>query len=341
MTTATRSEVARRRRRRLVAALFVAAPLVAEFVSGNLPIIYVWLLVIYAPLYGGAAVLIRELGRRSARPWPVIATFGLAYGVVEESFVSFSLFNPEYADLALLEFGWIPALGIGAWWSVFVVVLHAVWSICVPVVLVESFAGDLADRPWLSRRGMAGAAVAFVLGAAAAVAVTISEDSFLPSGGQLVGATLTVAVLIAVATLLARRPVRSRRSATEPAPSPGAVAIVAALAGLAFVAGAAQAGPVLVTLFGYAVLFAGVAVCISRWSHSDGWDARHRLALATGVLVPHVAFALLQPTLVDVPTWVGVGGDLIFAATLTVFVVIAWSRARPQIVGHGRSRASG
>lgn len=134
----------------------VTAPLVAEFASGNLPVTYVWLLVIYAPLYGGAAVLIRDAGRRSARPWPVIFTLGLAYGVIEESFISFSLFNPDYADLRLLDFGWIPALGIGSWWTTFVVLLHAVWSICVPIALVEALAGDLADRPWLTPAALPG-----------------------------------------------------------------------------------------------------------------------------------------------------------------------------------------
>jgi hypothetical protein len=58
--------------------LVATAPLVAEFASGNLPVIYVWLLVIYAPLYGGAALAIRDVGRRTTRPWPVIFTLGLA-----------------------------------------------------------------------------------------------------------------------------------------------------------------------------------------------------------------------------------------------------------------------
>ncbi|OWY59162.1 hypothetical protein B7486_76060, partial [cyanobacterium TDX16] len=134
-----------RRRRRLVWLLVLLAPLVAEFASGNLPISLLWLLLLYAPLYGGAAVLIRDVARRSRRPWTVIVLLGLAYGVAEEAFLSGSLFNPDYADLRLLDFGWIPALGMGAWWTVFVVVLHLVWSTCVPIVLAESVAGELAD----------------------------------------------------------------------------------------------------------------------------------------------------------------------------------------------------
>jgi hypothetical protein len=138
------------------------------------------LTVLLAVVFVGAAVFIRDLGRRTARPWPVIFTLGLAYGVVEESFISFSLFNPDYAELRLLDFGWIPALGIGSWWTTFVVLLHAVWSICVPIALVEALAGDLADRPWLTRRGLAWALLAVGLGGATAAGVTLSEDDFAP-----------------------------------------------------------------------------------------------------------------------------------------------------------------
>lgn len=281
MTSAKAPRVAtpcRRRRRRLTWTLVATAPLVAEFASGNLPIVYVWLLVIYAPLYGGAAVLIRDLGRRSTRPWPVIFTLGLVYGVVEESFISFSLFNPDYADLRLLDFGWIPALGIGSWWTTFVVLLHAVWSICVPIVLVEALAGDLADRPWLTPPGLAGAVLAVGLGAAATAGVTLSEDDFVPSLAHLIGTAMAVAALAALAGWLARRPPRrpsrpgdgAARPGMPPglagpgqpvgpatvAPEPRRAAAAAVGVTLLFVAGAAQVGSALAVVAVYLVLVA-------------------------------------------------------------------------------------
>lgn len=309
----------------------LAAPLVAEFVSGNLPIIYLWLLLVYAPLYGGGALLIRELGRRTRRPWPVILTLGLAYGVLEEAFVSFSLFNPDYAELRLLDFGWVPALGIGAWWTVFVIVLHALWSICIPIVLVESFGSELADRPWLGRRGMLVAGGAVVLGAALTMAITLSEDDFVPSPGQLAGSLGVLLALLSLAVWLARTPLAPNvpdpgEAVVAPPPRPLTVTLCAALAAVAFYSGAAQVGPAIVTLAGYAVLCVGGVVVVARWSRRRGWGARHTLALATGALVPHVGFALLQPPLVDVPILLDVAGDLAFAAALVTTLVAAWSR---------------
>jgi hypothetical protein len=319
-----------RRRRRLAWSLVAVAPLVAEFVSGNLPVVYVWLLIVYAPLYGGAALLARELGRRSARPWPVIVTLGLAFGVFEEAFLSFSLFNPDYADLRLLDFGWIPSLGAGAWWTIFVVVLHAVWSVCVPIVLVEAFAAEVAERPWLTNRALAVPGVAVALGAGATLAVTRAEDAFVPSAGQLVGAALVLGALVAAAVVFATRPTRARRTASaHVAPTPVRVAGLSALAATAFYATAAQVGPWAVTVALLLVLLVGAVVVIRRWSIAAGWSARHRLALAAGALVPHVAFAALQRSLVEVPLVVDLAGDAVFGAGVTALVVLSWRRLAP------------
>lgn len=340
------------------------APLVAEFASGNLPVIYVWLLVIYAPLYGGAAVLIRELGRRSARPWPVIFTLGLAYGVAEESFVSFSLFNPDYAELRLLDFGWIPALGIGSWWTAFVVLLHAVWSICVPIALVEALAGDLTDRPWLTPRGLAWALLAASSGGAATAAVTLSEDDFVPSFAQLAGAAVAVAALVALAGLLAytapRRPSRATGHVVgsprllEPhtsrlpmvpagvAPSPLRLAAAAVGATLLFVAGAAQVGSALAVIAAYLVLVAWGVTAVRRWSAYPDWSARHRLALATGALAPHLGFAVAQRSLVEVPLWLDLLGDLIFISGTVALVLAGWRAVgRPAAADMGPSGPAG
>ena len=311
--------------------LALAAPLIAEFVAANLPIAFLWLLIFYVPLYGGAAVLIRELGRRSARPWPVIVVLGLAYGLLEEAFVSFSLFNPDYADLRLLDFGWIDALDMGAWWTVFVLVLHTVWSILVPIVLIESLTGDeRADRPWLSRRALWWPAGALVFGAAAASSITLAEDDFVPSSGQVVGAALVLLALLGFAAALSRPGSTPSEPTDRSAPRPLVLGTVAAGGALVFVAGAAQAGPPALTLVAYAVVGSVLVVQVARWSRRGDWSRRHELALASGALGVHVAFALLQAPLVDVPTWVAVGGDVVFALGTAVVVTCAWRRvARP------------
>ena len=64
-----------RRRACTVLGLALASPVCAEFVQGYLPITgdplgLLVALLILAPLYGGAALLIREVAVRTGRGWP-------------------------------------------------------------------------------------------------------------------------------------------------------------------------------------------------------------------------------------------------------------------------------
>ena len=81
--------------------LFFVAPLVAEFLLGNLPLKLLGALVMLGPLYGGGALLIRELVRRSGRGWPSILMLAFAYAVIEEAFTTQTLFNPDYLHMNL------------------------------------------------------------------------------------------------------------------------------------------------------------------------------------------------------------------------------------------------
>ena len=96
--------------------LFFTGPLVAEFLLGNLPIKLLPALIVLAPMYGGGALLIREVARRTGRGWPSILLMGMAYGILEEAYTTQSLFNPNYLklNLGLLTPTYIPSLKIGA-----------------------------------------------------------------------------------------------------------------------------------------------------------------------------------------------------------------------------------
>ncbi len=94
-------------------ALFFLAPLVAEFLLGDLPITMLPALIVLAPLYDGGALLIREVARRKGRGWPTIILLGVAYAVFEEAFTTQTLFNPNYLNLNLhlLQPAYIPVWG--------------------------------------------------------------------------------------------------------------------------------------------------------------------------------------------------------------------------------------
>ena len=90
--------------------LFFLAPLVAEFLLGNLPITLLPALVLLAPLYGGGALLIREATRRAGRGVPTMLVLGVGYGLLEEGIATQSLFNPHYVGADLLSVGYVPWL---------------------------------------------------------------------------------------------------------------------------------------------------------------------------------------------------------------------------------------
>ncbi len=110
-------------------ALLVLSPVVAEFLLGDFSIRQLGLIVVLLPQYGGGALLVRETTRRAGKGWPSMILLALAYALIEEGFTTQSLFNPNYARLRLLDYGFIPALGTSLDWAVFVLTLHIVWSV--------------------------------------------------------------------------------------------------------------------------------------------------------------------------------------------------------------------
>jgi hypothetical protein len=135
--------------------LLVLAPFVAEFLLGDFSVRSLGLLLVFVPLYGGGALLIREVIRRTGRGWPSIVLLATAYALVEEGFATQSLFNPNYAGQHLLAYGYVPALGTSPVWAVFVLSIHVVWSISTPILIAEGLAGDRRTTPWLGRIGLA------------------------------------------------------------------------------------------------------------------------------------------------------------------------------------------
>src|SRR5690242_2149518 len=109
--------------------LVVLAPIVAEYLLADFTVRDLPVLVVLLPLYGCGALLVRELTRRSGRGWPTMLLLGLAFALIEEAFLTQSLFNPDYVHQRLLDYGYIAALGTSLNWSAFVLSIHVVCSI--------------------------------------------------------------------------------------------------------------------------------------------------------------------------------------------------------------------
>lgn len=314
----------------LAVGLFFLAPLVAEFLLGNLPIKMLAALIVLAPMYGGGALLIRECVRRAGRGWPSIVTLGLVYGVVEEGFTTQSLFNPNYLhlNLHLLDAGYIPVLGIGAWWTVFVLTLHAAWSTSTSIALVEALAPDRAAKPWLGRIGLTVTAVIFVLGAGANALIGYRQDRFLAATAQL-ACTAAICVILVLVALRIPGLGREARRAT---PTPWAVGALALAAGSGVLLAPKTWGWwAAVAVLGLDLV---VLAAVLWWSRSPGWDTRHILALGGGAALAYGWHAFIEtPAVGHLDASVRIGNG-IFA--LGAVVLIAAGAAKIRAAGSER-----
>jgi hypothetical protein len=268
--------------------LFVLSPLIAEYLSGSMATDQLGLLPMMMLLYGGGAVLIRETTRRARRGWPTILLLGLAYGLVEEGLVDFSLFNPNFRGLHLLAFGDVPALGIGVPWTIYVLAIHVVWSIAVPIALVEALVPGRRAEPWLHIPGLAITALLYGAGVALIIYGVYLQEHFIPAPPQLAGAALAVVACIVLAFAVPRE----RPKAEGRAPNSWSIALVAFAAGSALVMVYGQGGPLgwpweavagAMLALGVGVLAFGLVL-----GRTSGWTDVHRFAMAAGALLAYV-----------------------------------------------------
>jgi hypothetical protein len=310
------------RRHALPIGLFFLAPLVAEFLLGNLPIVFLPAIVALAPMYGGGALLIRELVRRRRLGWPNIVILGVAYGVLEEGLTTQSLFNPNYAGQHLLEDGFIPSLGIAVPWTLFVVGIHVFWSICAPIMMMEVFAGPRRTTPWLGRRGLIVTAVLFAVGIAVTTLINMSQWPYVATAAQFAVTGVIVALLIAAGLLLRM----SFRPRTGTAPRVWVVLLATLLAGAVFM------GMTLIDLptwVGVAVFAADVIAylaLVAYWSTGAGWSNAHYWAIASGALLTYAWHSFAESPVGAAAVALDLTGNAVF--TLAALFLI-W-RARPR-----------
>lgn len=333
--------------------LFFLAPLVAEFLLGDFPATWLPLLIILAPMYGGGALLIRELTRRSHRGWPTILLLGVAYAIVEEAFTTQSLFNPDIFGLHmhLLSHAWIPALGIGAWWTLFMLNVHAFWSIGVSIALTEGLFPSLvrpdqpsAPTPWLGKVGLSVAALLFAVGVAFNTYYTFHHDPFRATHAQLLVSALLVVVFAVAAFLIppasrdqsaALAPVSRDQSDSPnvpapsrnpdhdlgPTPSPWLTGAAAFLLGAAVFLAPLQWNWVAVAW----VLIADLIFLFSLWhfSRHSAWTPLHTLSVGAAGALVYGVHAFLQPPVVPCPKWVVLPSHILFLVLALAAIALA------------------
>ena len=134
--------------------LFLLAPVMGELLSGSAPPIEFFNpfgFMLLTSLYGSGALVIRELRVRWNKGIGTTLLLGAAYAVIEEGLMVASFFNPQWPDLGHLSvYGrW---LGVNWIWVVMLTIYHAVYSIAIPIALVELVYTNQHQQPWVSQR---------------------------------------------------------------------------------------------------------------------------------------------------------------------------------------------
>jgi hypothetical protein len=283
-----------RGRARPVVFLLLLAPLVAEVLWGTTTITGFAGYLVQIGLYGGGAVLIREVVRRWGGGWPSILLLGAAYGAIEEG-----LLEPTWFTPALQTHPYGVALGVFWTYAVFNVGYHAVFSIAIPILLTELAFPAWRDKPWLGRAGTIVAGGVYAVNAAgiALLWYTVLQKSayHVPARVHPVQQGVTVALVIALIAA-ARLAARTRTCAASgpPPPAAGWLAGAAALGasawfGLLLLSGAGNHLHWLPVAVPIAVAAAEVALIAWALRH---WSARtdlQVLAVCSGALVVQMA----------------------------------------------------
>ncbi|WP_127552055.1 hypothetical protein [Actinoplanes sp. OR16] len=300
-------------------ALFVLAVWCAECAWGGFTVAaYPVVLLFLGPLYGGAALLIREVARRRGAGWPGIVLLAAAFGVFQAALVDQSLLDP--GALSGTEFAaWNEAasatrvFGVSAEQAFDFVGGHVWLSICAPIALVEACVAPAErDRAWLGR----GVWVTLLVVYAGSSVLIWSDSGRVVSPAQAVVVLGVCGLLVTAALLLPRR-----RDAVVPAGGgvpPVVLGVVVAGAQVASWFFGSQwwgVGLRVVTLLVVAVLLARFAV-----------SPRHVVAaLGACVLVAAVA-AWLSPPYEAAAPWLMLLSDAAVTVVALVVVTVAYHR---------------
>lgn len=308
--------------------LFFIAPLVAEYLLGDFSITFLSPMIMMAPMYGGGALLIRELARRAGRGWPTILLLGCAYCLIEEGYTTQTLFNPDAFGLHmhLLSHAWMPALGIGAWWTLFMLNVHPFWSIGVSIALVEGLFPSRARNPWLGNIGVAVAAVLFAGAVYWSTVFSIRRYHFVASATQFT-VTGVVTILFVAAAFLIPKP--AQQSKPEPVPSPWITGLVTFLLGAAVFLAPIQWNWIAVAW----ILAIDLAFLFSLWglSRRSGWTDLHTFSIGAAGALFYGVHAFIQGPVVPSPKWAILTSHVLLLVLALAVVAVAVRRTRAAL----------
>lgn len=282
----------------------IVAPFVGEALSTSTPPFTLLLpqnLILLGLLYGGGALLCREVTARWRGGWTTLVLLAAAYGVFEEALIVRSWFDPTFSDTARTN-AYSRIWQTNVLVAVHITVFHIAVSMIASLVIVELMFPGWQRKPWCGRRTLGWIALAMP----ALAALSWSPGGFYraPVAQVSMAAVLCLALVVAARLTAAVRWPR-------PAPSTSTRRHRPRLGLLAFTA----------TLGHFVLAWASPAI---------GWPWPLALVLVIGLLVGAVALGRRMAAERPAPevAWSVVSGML--AVLLLVDLLVA-SRGRVDL----------
>ncbi len=284
--------------------LYVLAPVFGELFSGSTPLneyIHPFAWATLTLLYGGGAIVVRELVVRWRKGWWSLFLLGVAYGIFEEGLVVRSFFDPNWVDLGNLGvYGRVA--GVNWVWAEHLSLYHALISIAASVAFVEMLYPHRRKEPWVYRRRWWWGAW---LGMLLVLALGQALNPYDTPNGWVALTWLSIGVLVLLARLW---PEPRPRTMQPPRVRPRRFLFLGFLGifGQFFIVylGADEGKyPFLWAMLLLALYGMGVYLLLRRWTDGwTAWDDRHRMALVVGALSFFLVFVPLtnpgQPAVV-------------------------------------------
>lgn len=316
-------------KRLAVIGVFFSAPICGEYLQAYLPFtgdaaLLLVGLIILAPLYGGAALLIREVAVKTGRGWRGIFLMAAAFGLLMPGVIDLAMWGeqrrdiPYWRELRLSTL--VPSLGFSVFPLSSWVLGHVFMSICGPVALLEGLVPSLRGKPLLSWRGIAIVCALLVISAGIIHSDARALYDYQPTLTRTISVTIVIVTLFLIALTHLGRPLSVGSNRWTPGWGLCYAVVFAAFLICELLS------PSWLSLAILWILVITISVLALWFSRSPDWGLRHTVALACGAIAARAVIGFLVP----VPDGAGVLGKYLQNLGLLTLVLAVTVLARKR-----------
>jgi hypothetical protein len=283
--------------------LLVLTPGIPEYLSGSSalnkiildPVAFFIFLAANLGLYGPGVLLIREAKVRWHKGWTTVLLLGAAYGILEEGIALSTLFNSQAGSVGQLGFygHW---LGVNWIWISGIMSVHMIFSISLPILLLELALPETNGKSLLqSRRALLSTFVILFVDVFILFLFILFAEHFWMGTPVFLGSLAAIGVLIFLAYKVPASALTPKSS--EPATSPLSTGIVGALfyPSILFVEffGMGVKLPAVIDL-GLVMLDQALYLALVLRVIGRSNNERNLVALAAGLIIPIGLFGVIS-----------------------------------------------